>query len=521
MVPISPRIQSLITVLCIMVIVATYWAVLRYNGLTIQIDSVSYIRGAINLHAGQGFTHGGKLINHFPIGFSLWLHGLMYILPSDVFHVAYWNALLCLTGLGWMFYKISELCRIAQPVRWIGLFLFLFSLPVWFPGSMLLTELPTLFIISIGTYWLLVYLLKTQQKRYLIGIGFLLGITCLIRFAAIGIAGGFMGVVIWHHRRQLRAALNRILWIGIPCLIPMISYSAYTKYVYKASATNRMVMWHPISLGNISLFFRTPLQWLIDLSTAPMPLIISLLVLALLGILVWRKKLYTFQFSSFIRQSITSPKHFTLWIMSGVYMVFITCSISLFDYSTPVNTRILSPISIYFYLGLLMLFNKGYHQARSKKIGLAMIAGFTMIFSWQTFQSMLYYNWHTTGFNKPYWRNTGKDVVCDSSGRWVNKNQTIYTNGYLFWYLYNDRPLKRIPEKGSMVNRTVNPKYRVQLDSMRTEIRSGQAQLVYFEDIAQFRHKNYASDILPLFSDTTQFNIIRFEKGFSIRKRIP
>ncbi|MGI9191450.1 MAG: hypothetical protein ACR2IL_04955, partial [Chitinophagaceae bacterium] len=62
---------------------------------------------------------------------------------------------------------------------------------------------------------------------------------------------------------------------------------------------------------------------------------------------------------------------------------------------------------------------------------------------------------------------------------------------------------------------------KVQLDSMRMEIRSGQAQLVYFEDFAQFAHKNYARDILPLFSDTVLFDIVPFEKGFSIRKRMP
>ncbi|MBU3677965.1 MAG: hypothetical protein FGM54_12400, partial [Chitinophagaceae bacterium] len=157
--------MTVISYMAVVVITILYAITLRKYGLEIQNDSCSYIRGALNINKGLGFTGGGRYINHFPAGMSI-----LYAFISAACHMTiYKTALIChlcwIAGLGFIFIQLMRILHIADALWPLGLILFLFSPPLWTISSKFLTELPSAFLLGLSTLFLFQFI-NEKGPRY-------------------------------------------------------------------------------------------------------------------------------------------------------------------------------------------------------------------------------------------------------------------------------------------------------------------------------------------------------------------
>lgn len=498
-------------------IVIFYAWILNPIGLEIQFDSCYYIRGALNIQNGLGYTSGGKLINHYPAGMS-WMYAfLSELFNNSIYNIAYWSHLVSLLGIGIIFKQLMRLLNITAPIQYLGLILFLFSSPMWKITFLLLTELHALFFLTVCTFLLFKFIQKPKQTGLLFIIGILFGISLLFRFAMIGFLGGFLLVVLWQAKTDWRKGLKHTFLMCLPVIIIFLSYSTYIRLHYEQESVDRILLWHPITREKVFFYFRTPFTWLFDIDYTKRKtifLLYGLVCLILVGLswLVYKNKKKVSLFT-FNHQTI----YIAIMMISVIYCLFLALSISLFDWATPLDTRILSPLSIYFYLIVISAFDVLYKQSSSKWLSLSGLLALTVVFNWSATKSFPDRMTTPHLFNHPDWQVVAKAIVCDSQEVWLRRDRKIYTNAHFFWRSLDDRPVNRIPELYYRVEKRINTHIHDDLLSLQQDIANDKSQLVYFHKIRTGDNHVPKKKLLSYFSDSSRFVFNDFEKGFIIQ----
>lgn len=204
-------------------------------------------------------------------------------------------------------------------------------------------------------------------------------------------------------------------------------------------------------------------------------------------------------------------------MISVIYCLFLALSISLFDWATPLDTRILSPLSIYFYLIVISAFDVLYKQSSSKWLSLSGLLALTVVFNWSATKSFPDRMTTPHLFNHPDWQVVAKAIVCDSQEVWLRRDRKIYTNAHFFWRSLDDRPVNRIPELYYLVEKRINTHIHDDLLSLQQDIANDKSQLVYFHKIRTGDKHVPKKKLLSYFSDSSRFVFNDFEKGFIIQ----
>lgn len=501
------------------IITMVYAVVLTPHGLEIQNDSCAYIRGAINIKQGLGFTSAGKYISHFPAGISVLYANLSTWFNASITDVALWSHIVSLFVLGVLFKYLMNQLNIAEPVQVIGIILYLFSTPTWNIASKLLTELHTMVIIGMCTLILFRFLKNNNEHYRLFTIGILFGIGILFRFAMIGLLGGFVLVLLWQSKLDWKKGLLQSIYLGIAPLLMVVAYSTYVKTNYNQESVDRILLWHPISLNKIYLFLRTPFSWLLDVDyTKQSTLLIlsGLSILIVFGILGLQKINKT-PTKTGASSTPLNALYIAMAIISLVYCIFLVISISLFDAATPVDTRILSPLSIYFYLAIIGMFNYLYQKSPFKWVSFVGLLGLSFILSWTATYALPQRYKKPLGYSKPYWQVQARRIICDSQEIWIRRNRKIVTNGYYIWRSMDDRPTFKIPEIYYAVQQVKNKHIHNDLLLLQNEIANDSAQLVYFFDMRRYSNQIPKEKLFSYFNDSSKFCFTPFEKGIIIQ----
>ena len=501
------------------IITMVYAVVLTPHGLEIQNDSCSYIRGAINIKQGIGFTYAGKYISHFPAGISMLYANLSTWVNASITDVALWSHIASLFLLGILFKYLMRQLNIAEPIQIIGIILYLFSTPTWNIASKLLTELHTMVIVGMCTLMLFRLLKNNNEKYHLFIIGLLFGIGILVRFAMIGLLGGFVLVLLWQSKQDWKKGLLQSIYIGVAPLLMVVAYSWYVKINYNQESVDRILLWHPISLKKISLFLRTPFSWILDVEyTKQSTLLIlgGLSILILFGIL-GLQKIYKTSIKTRAISTPMNPMYVAMAIISLVYCIFLVISISLFDAATPVDTRILSPLSIYFYLAIIGIFNVLYRNSPFQSLSVVGLLGLSFILNWTATYALPQRYKNPFGYSKPYWQVEARRIICDSQEIWIRQNRKIVTNGYYVWRLMDDRPTFKIPEIYNAFQLVKNTNIHNDLVLLKNEIANDNAQLVYFFNMRRYSNQIPKEKLFTYFNDSSRFCFTPFEKGIIIQ----
>jgi 4-amino-4-deoxy-L-arabinose transferase-like glycosyltransferase len=459
-------------------------------GLGLVNDSAFYIEGADNLLQGNGYvrTSGGgeiKPITHFPPLFSLLLAGisltgLELLVAARLLITLLFGVIILLTGLS--VYRISRSWLFAL----LGALLLATSDVFLVVYSMALSE--ALFLgLMLGAFLALSRGVEQPSLGWLVGAGVLLSLATLTRYAGASLYLTAMLAVIlmgWAGQRRnwkaIGVRLAALLTGGIPLLLVWGLVSSLG--ANSESVGNRLVTWHPPALGMLFEAAKNLLTWLAAddlLQNAPifgrlLSLVSLLLLPGLLPWLAWR--VWPRRRSAFPHAALA----WTLGLHIPVYLGFLVVSLTLFDASTPLNERILSPA----YLAMLVLFTAGLGWAwrwlveRRYKWRWAvaavalLVAAFSLVDGISAVQQL---GKDGQGFAHSGWQQSPAIQVVRGLPQ-----VTLYSNKPTAIYLLTGRSAYITPTPTDAVTGMERETFSADLAEMQQRVREGRAVLVLF-----------------------------------------
>ncbi|HIE25196.1 MAG TPA: hypothetical protein EYP74_04270 [Anaerolineales bacterium] len=200
-------------------------------------------------------------------------------------------------------------------------------------------------------------------KMWLLITGILTGISYLTRYAALSLIATFIVAIFilfptWKKRFKSLA----YFFAG---LLPLILPWMLRNEVVGGTATNRRVIWHPVTLKNARRGLRSSFQFILPYFETPEYFILAIiLVVFLIALLMWvlpRGIKYFLKPEKNTRPKIL-PFVTVLYIFS--YLGSLLVSLSFFDAATPLNDRILSPVYVSILIMLIYLMHKLYEEGK-------------------------------------------------------------------------------------------------------------------------------------------------------------
>jgi hypothetical protein len=326
--------------------------------------------------------------------------------------------------------------------------------------------------------------IRRPSWRMLIGAALLCGAGVLTRYAgwAMVPAGGVCLLLL--PRRPMMTRLRDAIEFGVvACLLPF-AWSIRNQIVL-GSATNRVMAWHPVNMLHLRDGARTAWNWLVAENVVH-PLLTGLAAIAAAAIfvlpLMWRRR----GGDGDERDDRTLPT--VLFVSSAAFAGLLAVSISLFDYHTPVDRRILSPV----YAAWLIAAGCLLAQASRRGMTVLLVAWIVALglAYWSLDRSLrlVHVQWRDgAGFAHRQWRESETLALLKEH---VPHEKTVYTNAPGAMYLLTGRPsIIALPSKFSASSMRENPKYAGQLRRMRDDVEAGRAVVVYLRRYARGRQR--------------------------------
>jgi len=474
-------------------------------GIGLVNDSASYVNGAQNLLAGNGYTRtsgGGELkpITHFPPLFSIILGlmgaaGIDYLQGARGLIAVFFGLDAVLMGL--MVYQVSRSMAFAL----LAAFILAVSDTFLKVYAYLLSE-PLYLTLMLGTFLILGLYFENKSKKWLIASGFLIGLSYMARYAGISLLFTVLLALILLRgirKTNLHFPFRPVAILIASFLFPVLSWSVInaliSPQVEAGLIGNRQIAWHPISLSTLFNSLKNLLTWSApDVLLKSLPVfgsVISLLSLLSLGVLilwlawvVWHRWKYQ-ETSSLERSQISLA--ISLGLHIPVYLVFLIISISFLDASTPLDDRIFTPI---FVLGLALLcsglawfwsragrLEKTNHK-NLIRIGILIASIFLFLTGARDGQAVVNdLGREGLGFTH---RGTSQSPALQVI-KGMPESLVLYSNRPTALLLLANRPAYILPARLDPVTQQLRPDFQTQMDEMQAQIISGKAALVIFD----------------------------------------
>ena len=460
------------------------------EGLGLSDDSIAYIAGARSLLAGHGYREAWLVsdnpITHFPPAFSsvlafIGLSGLDPLRGARLLNALLFGFTAALVGiLGW---------RMTRTLRAGLLLAALFVLN----GSLLqvyttaMSE-PLFIFLGLLAFWMFdLYFERDAHWPWLALCGIFAGLAYLTRYAGLALLATFL-VALFILRDSWR---RRFVSAGIflTGAVPWILAWTIRDFIVAGNATNRELVWHPITSGNfettlaaVSQFLVPVDAWQKQLNRMPW-LFIALSVVVLSVILVW----VILEARRHFLSSKPSPRNaspngagvgevisFTTGLYIFGYIASILASMMLFDASTKFKLRILAPIFISLLI-LLAWFGIGlWRRRREVVIVLALLMVGISIYNQVVTVQVL--SRGGQGFASFAWY----DSKAMAYLRTLPRQVMIYTNETGAVYLYTGRPTYSLPNRVDPVTAQARSGYEQGVALMHQQILDKQAVLAVF-----------------------------------------
>lgn len=477
-----------------LLVIATKW------GVGVGYDSVYYLSAADNLLRGLGLSRlagGGEVIplTHFPP-----LYPLMLAAMSWAFHVStsYAARVLAAGFFGAVALLSGLLVKDFTKSFWAGATTALFV--VGSPGllsveSWAMSEGPYL-VLLVAALWVITAYLRATQWRLLVAGALLAGAAYATRYVGVGLlATGAIVIFASSPGNWLRRSSRAVAFVAIgvlPALAWMIRNSILT-----GVATNRTLIFHPVGRSTLALGAHSLAAWLFP---DRLPFRLNLLMFTSILVL-----LAVYWALSWLRAGAQDPKGWdrpsqlagVLTLHAVAYAGLLFVSLTFFDASTPLSTRILSPLLVTFMPVLIMTV---WHWRRTRTggnlavsvaalgLGVLLISG-----GLQTWAQAKRDMRSGLGFNSLSW-------VRSPTIAWVrelNPDAVLTSNEAFPVYYLTGRPVYAAPEAIDPVKAETRPSFHSDLEAMRERLRMPDSYLVVF-------HPDQLRPELPPLSVLTQ-----------------
>ena len=459
------------------------------EGLGLSDDSIGYIAGARSMLAGNGYREAWLASNgpvtHFPPAFSgvlafIGLFGLDPLRGARFLNASLFGLNTFLMGiLGWRMTK-------SLPAGLALAALFLLSDTLLRVHAMAMSE-PLFIFLTLLAFWMFdLYVERDEHWLWLLACGILTGMAYLTRYAGLALAATFLVVLMILHRRwRSRLASGGIFLLGA---VPWAVGWAIRNELVGGTATNRVLVWHPITssnfetaLYNISTFLMPVEPWRRELFKTP-GIFIFLVVLILGALLLWtvwkarRQVNYALQGSGTSKDTrpIKDGIAFTNALYVFGYLASIFASMSFFDASTKFKVRILAPIYVSLLI-LLVLFGKWLWTRRREAVILLAVLVFGMSAYGQVV-AVAELSRGGQGFASFQWYDSKTMAFL----RALPHSVQIYTNEPGAVYLYTGRGTYVLPDRYDPVTAEARKGFEQGVAQMQAEIKAGRAVLALF-----------------------------------------
>lgn len=455
-------------------------------GLGLSDDSVAYIAGGRSILRGQGYSQiwlASELqpVTHFPPLYSavlamIGLFGLDPLRGVRLLNILLFSANAVLLGILGSRMTQSRVAGLMLAVLFVG------NSSLMHVHSFAQSE-PLYLFFSLVAFLLFAVYFEKEQTAWLIGAGFAIGLAYLTRYAGLALLATFAIALLLLHTTWRKRIVSLVVLFG--SAIPWLLAWTIRNKILAGNITNRTMQWHPVTMENIrrGIFnfsrYLIPIEdWRKSLTKIP-GLIEGILLLIGLGLLIW----LVIVSLRFLSKPTLNQRPEIISYSTGIYiygyLISLMISISLFDASTPLKERILSPI----YVSLLILL-----------VALGMWIWNLQHQNWRTFVVLFTILILGTSFFDQY--RTVEDLKKDGQGfaswQWydskvmaaigqISIEVMIYTNQPTAVYIRTNRPCLVLPNSTDPVTLQPFQDYQQQaLEQMKQDILQGNAVLVLF-----------------------------------------
>jgi len=470
------------------------------EGLGLSDDSIGYIAGARSILSGQGYREAWLASNgpvtHFPPGFpsTLALIGLSGLDPLR--GARFLNALLfgantfLLGVIGWRMTK-------SQVAGVILALLFAVNASLFNAHAVAMSE-PLYIFFSLAAFLTFAQYFGVEQltrpmgaaapdnklsdSKWLAATGVFTALAYLTRYAGLALFVTFLVALILLHD-TLRKKLSST-GIFLASFLPFSIGWGIRNTIAADNATNRTMVYHPLSAENIETGIYNISEFLIPVETWRRALIkipnfffISIAVMALV-LLIW---VTAKGLKKFFRPASERPEvlSFTNGLYTLGYLASIFSTMLLFDASTKFKLRILSPVYVAL-LTLLVLFGHWVWQNRNTFLR-GLTALFTIVIlalsAYDTSAFVTKLHKGGQGYASFKWYDSeAMDFLSQ-----LPEGTRIYTNQPGPVYLYTDRPSYVLPDLVDAVTGLPRERYTEGVQALHDDVLSGNAVLALFK----------------------------------------
>ena len=468
------------------------------QGLGLSDDSIAYIAGARSILSGQGYREAwlasNQPVTHFPPAFSstLALIGLSGLDPLR--GTRFINSLLfggnafLLGVLGWRMTR-SQIAGVVLAL------LFAVNASLLSAHAVAMSE-PLYIFFSLAAFLTFSHSgvgqladpqaaassRAPEKNAWLIATGVLTAFAYLTRYAGLALLATFLVTLIllqdtW--KKKLTSA-GIFLAGAVPFLI---GWNIRNKLVAD-NATNRTLVWHPLTVENIDIgifnfseFFIPVEAWRRALIKIPnfFTVLLSLIALILLVWVVYKG------LKKFLQPATQPPEilSFTNALYIFGYLASIVSSMMLFDASTKFRLRILSPVYVALLVLLVFL---GYWLWQKRAIfwrGFVSISAFVILALslYDTADVVSTLHKGGQGYASFQWYDSqAMDFISK-----LPEGTRIYTNEPGPVYLYTNRPSYVLPDLVDPVTGLPRERFTEGIAALQEDVLSGNAVLALFK----------------------------------------
>jgi 4-amino-4-deoxy-L-arabinose transferase-like glycosyltransferase len=454
-------------------------------GLGLSNDSIAYIAGARAILRGQGYSQiwlGSQLqpITHFPPLLSsvlalISLSGLDPLRGARLLNILLFGGNTVLLGIvGW---RMTH-SRVAGAML---SFLFISNSALLRVHSYILSE-PLYLFISLAAFLLFAIYIKKKRTGWLVGTGCAVGLAYLTRYAGLALLATLGMALVFLQNTGRKRITSLLVFFGSAC--PWLLAWMIRNKILAGNITNRTIQWHPITpdnlqrgIYNFSRFFIPIEDWRRYFGRLP-GFIEGILLVIGLGMFAW----LVITGLKLLLKPTQIPQAETLRFTNGLYIFgylgSLLVSLYLFDASTPLKERILSPVYVSM---LILLIAVGVWVWKLHKTYWRIVV--LLVFLWISGISLftqigVIHDLKKDGQGYASWQWNDSEIM--EAIRRLPNDIMVYTNQTTAVYIWTDRSSLVLPNVIDPVTLQPFSDYQQGLEKMKRDILQGKAVMVIF-----------------------------------------
>ena len=446
-------------------------------GMGLGGDSYSYVTAADNLAAGIGFGRlngRGELIptTHYPPFYPISLAALQ-VIGVDKLESARWINLISFVALIFLAsVVIRQETRSNYPGYAAGAILV--TAPVIFNASIWALSEPLYLALGLEGLWSLSRYLQLGNRWLFLLAALLVGLGYSTRYVGISLVGTAVLILLL----QKRSWKHRLIDAGLVLVIAVTPVVLW--WIRNATLTgnfaNRRIIWHPVTYTHLKALALRVLQWFVpkELITSGLQALALIMIgIVIIAVLLLRMRRADRLAVHFQRDGILTM----LVIYTGLYVLAVGASLSLFDPFTPIDNRIFVPVYISLVLIATVIMWETW-RLHGPFVRVAIMLGFVFILAWNALvQSRQADSYSMYGLGNASFSISDSQTVAAVRDL---PSVPIVSNGISRLYFWADRNVFALPWLIDLETNEPDPAYQANLQIMRDRLCLENGYLVLF-----------------------------------------